>query len=161
VKGGTPTLTQHGSNPGKMSVIREGAMFIRSKILNGNKYYQMIEGYRVGSRVRHRTIYSLGRYNTPEALIDSLESELKFIHEYLSSVREWLVSEDDDKMDKLLIAKALIEDYGMGDGLLIDRSFLLRKYRNFERKVPKIKKNLAKAREVAEIFRAEQSGLPK
>lgn len=36
-------------------------MFIRAKEVKGQVYYQMVEGYRDGGKVRHRTIMSLGR----------------------------------------------------------------------------------------------------
>jgi hypothetical protein len=39
-------------------------MFIRSKEVKGATYYQVVEGYREGSRVRHRTLISLGQNPT-------------------------------------------------------------------------------------------------
>src|SRR4051794_13823315 len=41
-------------------------MFVRSKTVKGRKYYQVIETYRDGGKVRHRTIASLGQHPTIE-----------------------------------------------------------------------------------------------
>src|SRR4051812_41077115 len=41
-------------------------MFVRSKTVKGRKYYQVIETYRDGGKVRHRTIVSLGQHPTIE-----------------------------------------------------------------------------------------------
>lgn len=41
-------------------------MFVRSKMVRGKTYYQVVETYRDGRRVRHRTLASLGRFATIE-----------------------------------------------------------------------------------------------
>ena len=39
-------------------------MFLRSKRRGDRLYWQVVETYREGGRVRHRTIYSLGRHDS-------------------------------------------------------------------------------------------------
>jgi hypothetical protein len=46
-------------------------MFVRSKLVKGQTYYQLIQGYRVAGKVRHRTIASLGRNPTVEGALVS------------------------------------------------------------------------------------------
>ena len=42
-------------------------MFVRSKVVKGRTYHQVIEGYRdEAGKVRHRTVVSLGRSPTPK-----------------------------------------------------------------------------------------------
>jgi hypothetical protein len=54
-------------------------MFVRSKVVKGRTYYQLVESYRAGKkdggdgRVRHRTIASLGRYPTLEEFYPTAE----------------------------------------------------------------------------------------
>lgn len=50
-------------------------MFIRSKTVGGRTYYQVVQGWREGGRVRHRTIASLGRSPTIELALDAAESQ--------------------------------------------------------------------------------------
>jgi hypothetical protein len=55
-------------------------MFIRRKEMGRYTFYQVVEGYREGKRVRHRTLASLGTSPTiPEAIkeLDSLDRPLK------------------------------------------------------------------------------------
>lgn len=42
-------------------------MFMRAKRQRGKTYWQVVEAYRDGGRVRHRTLYSLGCHETREA----------------------------------------------------------------------------------------------
>ena len=45
----------------------EGAVvFVRSKVVKGHTYHQVVQGYREGAKVRHRTVVSLGRSPTPK-----------------------------------------------------------------------------------------------
>jgi len=47
------------------------AMYVREKLVKGQYYYQMVEGYRdAAGRVRHRTIISLGQNPTIEEALD-------------------------------------------------------------------------------------------
>jgi hypothetical protein len=41
-------------------------MFVRSKVVKGRTYYQVVESYRSGGKVRHRTLASLGTCPTVE-----------------------------------------------------------------------------------------------
>jgi hypothetical protein len=55
-------------------------MFIRRKEMGRYTFYQVVEGYREGKRVRHRTLASLGTSPTiPQAIkeLDSLDRHLK------------------------------------------------------------------------------------
>ncbi len=48
-------------------------MFVRSKVVKGRTYYQVVETYRDGDRVRHHTLASLGTHSTiEEALREAL-----------------------------------------------------------------------------------------
>src|SRR3954447_13846248 len=52
-------------------------MFVRSKVVKGHTYYQLVEGYRDGSgRVRHRTVASLGREPTIRDALDEALCQL-------------------------------------------------------------------------------------
>jgi hypothetical protein len=47
-------------------------MFIRSKVVKNQTYYQVVEGYRdEQGRVRHRTVGSLGQCPTPKDAIEA------------------------------------------------------------------------------------------
>lgn len=39
-------------------------MFLRSKARGARTYWQVVETYREGGRVKHRTVYSLGHHET-------------------------------------------------------------------------------------------------
>jgi hypothetical protein len=41
-------------------------MFVRKKVVKGRTYYQVVESYRQGGRIRHRTLASLGTHPTIE-----------------------------------------------------------------------------------------------
>jgi L-alanine-DL-glutamate epimerase-like enolase superfamily enzyme len=54
------------------------AMFIRSKVVKGETYYQAVEGYRdEQGRVRHRTVASLGRSATPDEAVVVARKDLR------------------------------------------------------------------------------------
>ncbi len=78
-------------------------MFIRRKIMRGETYYQVVETYRDGARVRHRNIVSLGQCPTPQEV---LKSALRRIKHYewelaaLSPVR-YLKSKNEKRCDYL------------------------------------------------------------
>ena len=62
-------------------------MFIRSKVVGHTTYYQVVESYRDGTRVRHRTIVSLGTAPTvPEAIRD-MERALKLTQRRVRDAR--------------------------------------------------------------------------
>jgi hypothetical protein len=39
-------------------------MYVRDKVVKGRTYYQLVEGYRDGDKVRHKTLASLGTAST-------------------------------------------------------------------------------------------------
>jgi hypothetical protein len=47
-------------------------MFIRSKVVNGDTYYAIVESYRDGARIRHRQVLSLGRSPDVESAITAV-----------------------------------------------------------------------------------------
>ena len=47
-------------------------MFIRSKVVNGETYYAIVESYRDGARIRHRQVISLGRSPNAESAIAAI-----------------------------------------------------------------------------------------
>jgi hypothetical protein len=47
-------------------------MFIRSKVVNGETYYAIVESYRDGARIRHRQVLSLGRSPNVESAITAV-----------------------------------------------------------------------------------------
>ncbi len=51
--------------------------YIRRKQVKGNTYYQLVESYRDGGKVRQRLIMHLGRYQTVEELIVSIEATIE------------------------------------------------------------------------------------
>jgi hypothetical protein len=51
-------------------------MFIRAKEVKGELYYQMVESFRDGGKVRHRTIMSLGQSATIAKAIESSKREV-------------------------------------------------------------------------------------
>ena len=63
-------------------------MFIRSKIVGGTTYYQAVESYRDGDRVRHRTVVSLATAATvPEAIQDA-EHAIKVTQKRVRAARQ-------------------------------------------------------------------------
>ena len=48
-------------------------MFIRSRSLNGQMYYAVVESYRESGRIRQRTIVSLGQCSTVTEAIEECE----------------------------------------------------------------------------------------
>jgi hypothetical protein len=53
-------------------------MFIRSKLVNGQAYHQLVRGYRdEQGRVRHHTVASLGRHATPQEAIAAAQDDLR------------------------------------------------------------------------------------
>jgi len=51
-------------------------MFTRSKIVDGKKYYYLVESYREGGKVRQRTLAYLGRVGNPDGALDYWEKTL-------------------------------------------------------------------------------------
>lgn len=51
-------------------------MYIRSKVVKGAEYFQVVQGVREGGRVRHRTLVSLGRHPT---VAEALEHEKRVL----------------------------------------------------------------------------------
>ena len=51
-------------------------MFIRIKTIGGKSYFQVVETFRDGYRVRHRSIVSLGRNRSPKEAIRAYEKEM-------------------------------------------------------------------------------------
>ena len=57
-------------------------MFVRSKVVKGHTYYQLVEGYRDGAgKVRHRTVMSLGRSPTVRDALDEALCQLSRVKE--------------------------------------------------------------------------------
>ena len=98
-------------------------MFIRRKIVKGETYFQVVETYRDGARIRHRNIVSLDRSPTPQEALRSIKTYKRLLA-MLSSVRglepknekrcaylERKISEERDKLSRLETAiKGLVVD---------------------------------------------------
>jgi hypothetical protein len=51
-------------------------MFIKRTMAKGHVYYQIIEGYREGERVRHRVLVSLGSTDNLAEALENMKAEL-------------------------------------------------------------------------------------
>jgi hypothetical protein len=49
------------------------AVFIRSKVVKGHTYYQIVEGVRTGPKVRQRIVLALGTSPDPRATLEKME----------------------------------------------------------------------------------------
>jgi hypothetical protein len=52
--------------------------FVRTKRVGGGEYFQLVENYREGGKVRQRVLAHLGRYPTVEAAIEESERGLEW-----------------------------------------------------------------------------------
>jgi hypothetical protein len=52
--------------------------FVRTKRVDGGEYFQLVENYRDGGKVRQRVLAHLGRYPTVEAAIEESERGLEW-----------------------------------------------------------------------------------
>ncbi len=102
-------------------------MFIRRKIVRGKTYFQVVETYRDGARVRHRNIVSLGQHPTPEGALRGVRADIKNYETQLAALSpvrdlepknekrcaylERTISEQRDKLSRLETAiKGLVVD---------------------------------------------------
>jgi hypothetical protein len=61
-------------------------VFIRSKVVKGHTYYQIVQGVRTGPRVRQRIVLALGQDPDPAVALRTMKRTLK----RLQKRREWL-----------------------------------------------------------------------
>jgi hypothetical protein len=57
-------------------------LFIRSKVVKGNTYYQIVEGVRTGTKVRQRIVLALGTSPDPRGATRTWKR-------YLNRLRKW------------------------------------------------------------------------
>ena len=70
--------------------MRWRGVYVRSKIVKGTAYYQIVEGRREGGRVRQRVVLALGRTPDPEAALKGMKRTLARLRRdqpYVSSPR--------------------------------------------------------------------------
>src|SRR3954453_17299308 len=56
---------------------RAAYMFVRRKVAKGNTYYAVVQSYRDGTKVRHRSVAALGTCPTVEDAVAAAEREIK------------------------------------------------------------------------------------
>ncbi len=70
-------------------------MFIRRKrgkrmgAAHGHNTYQVVETYRDGGKVKHRSIVSLGAFETPEAELKDLRRRRRRLEQAIKSAKDW------------------------------------------------------------------------
>lgn len=66
--------------------------FVRTKSVDGNKYYQLVRNYREGGKHRQEVLYHLGKHRSLEAAIKAETDELN----YLWGERAFWLEESED-----------------------------------------------------------------
>ena len=61
-------------------------MFVRSKVVKGHTYHQVVQGYREGGKARHRNIISLGRSATPKEAAAAARKAVKRCERRLTEI---------------------------------------------------------------------------
>ena len=64
-------------------------MFTRSKIVDGKKYYYLVESYRSDGKVRQRTLAYLGKMDSVKGAMDLWEEELAALTKATQEALAW------------------------------------------------------------------------
>ena len=126
-------------------------MFIRRKTDNssGQTYHQVVETYREGGKVKHRSIVSLGTFETPELALKWLRRRRPHLEEFLQNAKGYVASHN----------SILDGNWGEAEIRRVGLRRLRSNLRKYERRVAKHERKIAELDEKEPLLLAAIKGL--